>query len=200
MIVTQWNTLCGPTFGLSMTATAWQWSPRMSTSLDVSMAHVSHGECSWKTSISLLKFLHVAAVIVWVGGVVALTVLNARIGRLGDPAAQAAMGQQSEAFGRTVVGPAMAVTLLAGLWMAGQFGIPFTSLWIVWGLAGFIAFIALGVIAMGRPGAQLGVARANRGRRRSPVATLRQRLGLLGALTIVILASVVWAMVFKPTL
>jgi uncharacterized membrane protein len=139
----------------------------------------------------LLKFLHVAAVTVWVGGVVALTVLNARIGRLGDPAAQAAMGQQSEAFGRTVVGPAMAVTLLAGLWMAGQFGIPFTSIWIVWGLAGFIAFIALGVIAMGRTGAQLGSLVQTVGANDPRVAALRQRLGLLGVLTIVILASVV---------
>jgi uncharacterized membrane protein len=148
----------------------------------------------------LLKFVHVAAVIVWVGGVVALTILNAQIGRLGDPVAQAAMGRQSEAFGRTVIGPAMAVTLVAGLWMAGQFGIPFTSLWIVWGLVGFIAFIALGVIATGRTGAELGTLAQTVGADDPRVATLRQRLGLLGALTIVLLASVVWAMVFKPTL
>ena len=90
-----------------------------------------------------LKFVHVAAITVWVGGTFALVVLNARIGRSGDPAAQAAMGRQSEAFGRTVIGPAMVIALLAGLWMAGQFGIPFDSLWIVWGLVGFVAFIII---------------------------------------------------------
>ena len=85
-----------------------------------------------------LKFVHVAAVAVWVGGIFALTVLNARLARMGEPAAVAALGQQSEAFGRTVIGPAMIIVLIAGLWMAGQFGIPFTSLWIVWGLVGFV--------------------------------------------------------------
>ncbi|HKG28646.1 MAG TPA: DUF2269 family protein, partial [Thermomicrobiales bacterium] len=85
-----------------------------------------------------LKFVHVAAVAVWVGGIFALTVLNARSARMGEPAAVAALGQQSEAFGRTVIGPAMGIVLIAGLWMAGQFGIPFTSLWIVWGLIGFV--------------------------------------------------------------
>jgi uncharacterized membrane protein len=94
-----------------------------------------------------LKFAHVAAVAVWVGGVFALTVLNARLASMGEPAAVAALGQQSEAFGRTVIGPAMGIVLIAGLWMAGQFGIPFTSLWIVWGLVGFVVFILLGVFA-----------------------------------------------------
>lgn len=148
----------------------------------------------------LLKFVHVAAVIVWVGGVFALVVLNARLGRMGDAAGAAALGQQSEAFGRLVIGPAMAVALVAGLWMAGQFGIPFTSLWIVWGLIGFVGFVALGVIAMGRAGAELGALARSAGGDDPRVAALRQRMSLLSALTLLLLASVVWAMVFKPTL
>lgn len=147
-----------------------------------------------------LKFLHVVAVTVWVGGVFALIVLNARFGRLGDPAAQAAMGRQSEAFGRTVIAPAMAVTLLAGLWMAGQFGISFTALWIVWGLVGFVAFIVIGVIATGRAAGELGEVARNAGPDDPRVAALRGRLGALGALNLLVLLSVVWAMVFKPTL
>jgi len=153
-----------------------------------------------ETFYLLLKFVHVAAVIVWVGGVVALVVLNALLSRAGDAAVIAALGQQSEAFGRTVIGPAMGVALLAGLWMAGQFHIPFTSLWIVWGLVGFVAFIVLGVIAMGRVGVELASVARTAGADASRVAALRQRLSLLSALTLLLLASVVWAMVFKPTL
>lgn len=148
----------------------------------------------------LLKFVHVTAVIVWVGGVVALAVLNARLGRAGDAAAIAALGQQSEGFGRTVIGPAMGIALIAGLWMAGQFHIPFTSLWIVWGLVGFVAFIGLGVIAMGRAGAELATLARSGSADASRVAALRRRLSLLSALTLLLLASVVWAMVFKPML
>jgi uncharacterized membrane protein len=147
-----------------------------------------------------LKFVHVAAVVVWVGGVVALTVLNARLGRAGDPAAAAAMGQQSEAFGRTVIGPAMGVALLAGLWMAGQFGIPFTALWIVWGLVGFVGFFVLGVVATGRAATELGTLARTAGSADPRVGALQQRLGLLGALNLLLLASAIWAMVFKPTL
>jgi putative membrane protein len=147
-----------------------------------------------------LKFVHVAAVAVWVGGVFALTVLNARLARAGEPAAVAALGQQTEAFGRTVIGPAMAIVLIAGLWMAGQFGIPFTDLWIVWGLVGWVAFVVLGVVALGRTGAELGELARTAGAGDPRVAGLRQRIAVLSWLSLLILASVIWAMVFKPTL
>ena len=147
-----------------------------------------------------LKFAHVLGAVVWVGGVVALTVLNARVARSGNPAAMAAMGQQSEAFGRTVVGPAMAVVLIAGLWMAGQFGIPFTSLWIVWGLVGLVAFVVIGIVALGRSGAALGELMRTTSADDPRVAALQQRVAALSWLSILVLASVIWAMVLKPTL
>src|ERR687890_2213785 len=112
----------------------------------------------------------------------------------------AALGQQSEAFGRTVIGPVMGIVLLVGLWMAGQFGIPFTSLWIVWGLVGWVVFILLGVVALGRTGAELGALARTAGTSDPRVAALRQRISLLSWLNLFVLASVIWAMVFKPTL
>jgi uncharacterized membrane protein len=147
-----------------------------------------------------LKFFHVAAVIVWIGGVVALAILNARLAQAGDPAIQAAMGQQSEQFGRTVIGPAMVVALLAGLWMVGQFGIGFTTLWIVWGLVAIVIFILIGVVATGRAAAELGSVARSSGPNDPRVAELQGRLRTLGVLNILVLVSAVWAMVYKPTL
>jgi uncharacterized membrane protein len=147
-----------------------------------------------------LKFVHVAAAAVMVGGFLALTVLNARIARAGEPAAAAALGQQSEVFGRTVLGPAMVILLIAGLWMAGQFGIPFTDLWIVWGLVGFVLFILLGVVGLGRTGTELGQVARTAGANDPRVGALRQRMALLGWLSLLVLLSVIWAMVLKPTL
>jgi uncharacterized membrane protein len=144
--------------------------------------------------------VHVTAAVVSVGGFLTLTVLNARIARAGEPAAAAALGQQSEVFGRTVLGPAMGILLIAGVWMAGQFGIPFTDLWIVWGLIGFVAFILLGVVALGRTGAELGALARTAGPNDPRVAALRQRIAVLGWLSLLVLLSVIWAMVFKPTL
>jgi len=147
-----------------------------------------------------LKFVHVVAAVVAVGGFLALTVLNARIARAGEPAAAAALGQQSEVFGRTVLGPAMGILLLAGVWMAGQFGIPFTDLWIVWGLIGFVLFILLGVVGLARTGAELGEVARTAGANDPRVGVLRQRMSLLSWLSLLVLLSVIWAMVFKPTL
>jgi uncharacterized membrane protein len=62
----------------------------------------------------LLKFLHVASVIVWVGGLVALGIMTARLARSGDSAGVVALRQQSLFFRQHVVAVAGIVTLLAG--------------------------------------------------------------------------------------
>jgi uncharacterized membrane protein len=148
----------------------------------------------------LLKYLHILAAIVWVGGMVALTVLNTRLAAAGDPAVRAALGRQSEWFGRNAIGPAMAIVLLAGLAAAGRIGFPFSSLWIAWGLAGFVLSIAIGVVAVGRTAAQLGEVARGAGMADPRVAALGRRIGVLSWINLLILASVVYAMVFKPTL
>jgi uncharacterized membrane protein len=152
------------------------------------------------TIFLLLKYLHVLAAIVWIGGMVALTVLNGRLAATGDPAARAAFGRQSEWFGRNVIGPAMLVVLLAGLAAAGRIGFPFSSLWIVWGLVGFVVSILIGVVAVSRTAAQLGGVARTAGMDDPRAAELGRRLGILNWLNVLVLASVVYAMVFKPTL
>jgi uncharacterized membrane protein len=142
--------------------------------------------------------LHVAGVIVWVGGMLALVMINARIGRSGDMAAVAAMGRQSEAFGRTVVGPAMGLTLLAGLATAGAARYSFGASWIVWGMVGFVLSIAIGVVAVQRAAGELGALAQSAPAGDPRLGALRTRLLWLNAINLLVLASVVWAMVFKP--
>src|SRR6478672_761538 len=103
----------------------------------------------------LLKFVHVAAIIVWVGGIFALTLLNARAAGSGSAAAQAEMGRLSEYFGSVAIGPAMIVAVLAGIATAWRIGFPFSSLWIIWGLVGFILSGAL-LGFIGRSARELG--------------------------------------------
>ncbi len=148
----------------------------------------------------LLKFVHVASVIVWLGGMFALVVFNARLARVGDMALVAAMGRQTEAFGRTVIGPAMGLTLLAGLATAGVARFSFGAPWIVWGLVGFILSIAIGVIAVQRAAGELGALAQSAPPDDPRLGALRSRLLWLNAINLLVLASVVWAMVFKPSL
>jgi len=152
-----------------------------------------------QTLYLLLKFVHVASVIVWVGGMFALVMLNARIARSGDMAAVAAMGRQSEAFGRTVVGPAMGLTLLAGLATAGVARFSFGTPWIVWGLVGFVLSIAIGVVAVQRAANELGALAQSAPAGDPRLGAVRSRLLWLNAINLLVLASVVWAMVVKPS-
>ena len=147
----------------------------------------------------LLKFVHVAAIIVWVGGIFALTLLNAHAAGSGNAVAQVEMGRLSEYFGRVAIGPAMIVAVLAGIATAWRIGFPFSSLWIVWGLVGFVLSGAL-IGFIGRTAREFGELPAGAGHAMAQAEAIRGRLLTLNALNILILASVVWAMIFKPTL
>ena len=136
-------------------------------------------------------------VIVWIGGMLALVIINARVGRTGDMAQLALLGRQSEFYGRSVIGPAMAVTLLAGLAAAGY---PVSSPWIAWDLVGFVGAVALGVIAVPHTARALDDLARSAGPNIPRVKALGRQLGLLNVLNVFLLLTVVWAMIFKPTL
>jgi putative copper export protein len=66
------------------------------------------------TMEKLAAFLHVLAVVVWMGGVLTLNVLLALLGRGQDRAAQGSLLRLSDRYGRAVIAPAAALTLLTG--------------------------------------------------------------------------------------
>jgi uncharacterized membrane protein len=146
-----------------------------------------------------LKFVHVAAVIVWLGGLLALGVVTARMARGGDTAGFAALRRQSQFFGQSIVAPASLVTLLAGGVMVARAGFGFTSLWVVWGVVGIVASLLLGAFPIRRTGEAVD-ALASDVPDDPHLIGLQNRLAVLSAVNLVLLASVVWAMVFKPTL
>jgi putative copper export protein len=146
-----------------------------------------------------LMLLHIAAAITWIGGLLALGVVTARLARSGDGAAFLVVRRQSTFFGQAIVAPAAVVTLLAGGAMVARLGLSFTTLWVVWGVVGIAASLLLGAFPLRRAGEaadSLAVTAPDDPRLRP----LQNRLVALSALNLLLLASVVWAMVFKPTL
>lgn len=144
-----------------------------------------------------VKFLHVTASIVWIGGMVALAIMNGRIAADAEPAGLKLMARQSGILGRTVMGPAAGLTLVTGLWLSWILGsFPF---WMVWGLLGVAVSMALGATIQRRANLEMeelidaGTTESDR------FASARRRLTVAGALNITLLISVVWAMVAKPT-
>jgi uncharacterized membrane protein len=139
----------------------------------------------------LFKFIHVAAVIVWVGGVVAIFVMNARVTRSGEPQAQAVLAGQSRAFGQKVMGPVAGVTLVAGIITMLVGDISVATVWILWGLASVAASLLLGATVIRRTTERLAAGSGDR-------HPLQLRLARLNLANLVILFSAAAAMVFKP--
>jgi uncharacterized membrane protein len=145
-----------------------------------------------------VKFLHVVSAIVWVGGVIALSVLNARLARSRDANALAALSRVGGFYGQAVIGPAAALTLLAGIGTAVSGGFPMNSFWIIWGFAAILISVALGATLIRITTQQIG--KLATGGDGPQIAALQGRLALLNGINILLLLSTVWAMIAKPAL
>jgi uncharacterized membrane protein len=152
------------------------------------------------TLFSVLKFLHIVAAIVWVGGVITMTFLNVRITRTGSTAAMAALSSVGVFFSQWVFGPAAGITLLAGIATALTAGFQMRSLWIIWGFMAILLSIVLGATLTRVTTQRLGALAATPNSDGAQLAALQNRLGMLNALNILLLLSAVWAMVSKPML
>lgn len=146
----------------------------------------------------LLKFLHVAAVVVWVGGVVTLSLLQVRLAGEGDGPAVAALGRHATVLGRIVLGPAAVLVLLSGVGMM-LLGSP-VGPWMLWGFVALFGSIALGAVPIRRATADLARVATSGGTSRGVMEGPRRRLALWSVANVVLLLSAVLAMVVKPAL
>ena len=146
----------------------------------------------------ILKFLHVAAVITWVGGAVAFAFLQARLRRAGDRATLMGVGRQMETMGKVFFSPLAAATLLTGILMvATTDGLSFSDPWVVIGLAGIAVTLGIGLGVIAPSGKKLAAASQATPPDGAAIASLSQRMTMLTMINIVILFFVVWAMVTK---
>jgi len=152
------------------------------------------------TTYNLFKFLHVVSVILWIGGLVAVSVLNARLARTADRTVLAAMARQSRFFGTLVVAPAAGVTLITGIVMMAVSGMTSPPLWMIWGFAAILLSVVFGATFLRRAGTELSERVATTERDDPHLLSLQRRLATLNTMNLLLLLSAVWAMVFKPTL
>ncbi|HZF30031.1 MAG TPA: DUF2269 family protein [Gammaproteobacteria bacterium] len=147
----------------------------------------------------VLKFLHVVAASIWIGGLIATSALDMRLARAIDPRILAVTTRQSGRVGMMLLLPAAVTTLLAGAGSMAISGIGFAA-WIVWGLVAIVLSVALGASVVRRSVAALIERLETAPARDAGVASLQRRVAILNAALVAILLSAVWAMVFKPTL
>lgn len=150
------------------------------------------------TLYSILKFLHVSAVIIWLGALITLAVLFARLASQREAGGLRLLSQQAAFIGKSLIGPAAIVTLLAGGALMAEIHAGMQA-WIWWGIIGFFTSMFLGGFLMQRTGNRIATIAASSTPDAAAMAALQARLRMLGIVNIVILLSVVWAMVAKPT-
>jgi uncharacterized membrane protein len=145
---------------------------------------------------NLFKFLHVLAVIVWLGGVLTVNLLQVLVSRGDDRAAQASLLRLGDLYGRAVIAPAAAFTLLTGVVRVEQLGVGYGTFWVAWGIVAILASIALGATLIRATNATLRRLAADDPRWPS----LLRRAATLYGVNLLLLLSALWAMEFKPTL
>jgi uncharacterized membrane protein len=142
------------------------------------------------------KFLHVAAIAIWIGAQLAIGVLNNRVARHENRAARAPLVRQTVFLGKAVIGPSGAVALITG-GIAMALGHVAMTGWIVWGLVVMvIAGVAGGMVAA--PTARRLAQRLDAGAAEEELDALQRRLAIIGTVNLVLLLTAIGAMVFKP--
>lgn len=149
---------------------------------------------------TLFKFVHVTAAIFWIGGAGTLAILNARLAREADRVVLAALLRQANFFGRAILGPAAALTLIAGIATAASVGFDFGALWITWGFIGVLGSMLLGATLIRGANVRLGEIALSTEPGDPRLSALQRRIGTLNLINILLLLSTVGAMIFKPTL
>lgn len=145
-----------------------------------------------------LKFLHVAAVILWIGGAFTMAVLVLGVTRTRDRTLMAALIRHVGRYAGAVMGPTSLVTLLSGIGMLIVIGLSPATLWVQWGMVGILVHFVLGGWFIRRTTQRLGALAADPDAGEAAIAALRRRLALLDGAYLAILLSVVGAMTIKP--
>jgi uncharacterized membrane protein len=147
---------------------------------------------------SVLKYVHVLSVIVWIGGVACLSVLVWRVRSERNRVILAAMLRQAGFYGQMVAGPGSGLVLLSGLAMVGMAGIGFGTLWVVWGYTGIFLHFLLGAVLIRKRTIELAQLAAGTDSDQSLLDASR-KLWTIQLIYLAVMASVVGAMVIKPT-
>lgn len=145
----------------------------------------------------LLKFVHVLAAAVWIGGALMLKVQTSRALAV-NRARAAELATETEQLGTKLLMPASIVLLVSGLWTAFEGGYGLDPLWVKLGLAIYVVSAVSGAVFLGPLYKQVGELHAAKGADDPGVASRLKRISTLSSVDLVLLVLVVFVMVIKP--
>ena len=145
----------------------------------------------------LLKYTHILAAMVWVGGAFYMQLVAIRAARSTDPEDLPRFGAEVEAVGAKLFPIASIVLLIAGVIMVLQRW-NFSQAWVSVALALWVASLLAGVLYIGPRAARVGKQFAAEGPSSVSARAEMARLFLVSRLELVSFAVIVFLMVFKP--
>ena len=147
----------------------------------------------------ILLFLHIGAATIWLGSAFLFFVLFQRAKRGDDPLLAQRLGAHTEWLAKRLFIPASISVLVLGILLTIEGGWDFDQLWILLGLAGFVATFLLGVGVIEPTTKKMHAAIEAHGPAHPEVARYNRRLEGLGLLDLTLLFVIVWDMALKPT-
>jgi uncharacterized membrane protein len=146
----------------------------------------------------ILKFVHVAAAIVWVGGAVTLEIFGARIAKRGDTASVVGFAKDGEVIGR-VYGAATALVLAMGIWLVIDSPvIEFGDAWILIALILTAVMFVMGPAFFEPSAKAIGATAEEKGGDHPDTQAKIRRMMTVGRVDSLLAFFIVWLMVFKP--
>ncbi len=146
-----------------------------------------------------LLLLHILAAMIWVGGVVMLTILSSQVARAGDADAVARFVRTLGRVGPMLLMPAMLAVLGFGIWLVVEGELwDFDQTWITVAFAVFVAALVIGAVFQSRSAIEARRA-AEAGDTGEALRQLgRWSIGMRVMLLLLVVAT--WDMVIKPGL
>ncbi len=148
---------------------------------------------------TILKFVHVMGMSVWFGGLVAMLIINRTLAARGEHAAVQAIGRLGQHLGMRLFMPAMIVTLITGIGMVQVGELSFKLVWSIWGMIGVVVSVVVGGILTGGTARKMGQAAARGESDAAGIATAQRRILMFAAINLLVLLSVIYVMVAKPS-
>jgi uncharacterized membrane protein len=148
----------------------------------------------------LLKFVHVASVVAWIGSVMSVSILIYRLTRTATRETVAAVVGQLNWYGQWIFGPASLLALITGVTMVYVGDLRFGALWVTWGFVGVAFHILTGTIILRKRTTDLAILASNPSVDDARVRASAGRLWQIQLLYLAVMATVVAAMVVKPTI
>lgn len=144
-----------------------------------------------------IKYIHILAAVIWVGGAFYAQLLSLRLGRANDPAAMARLGKDIEVIGTRVFIPASIVLFLAGAYMVTNRW-AWEQAWVAVAVLLWLGSILVGSLYLGPRAKRIGEAIEAEGPTSPTAAALLDRVYLVSRLELVSFAVIIALMVFKP--